>query len=297
MGYLMKRKSRTAVLYAILAALLYAISAPISKILLGKISPTMLAALLYLGSGLGLTLVGVFKKLIHKEETELSLTKKDLPYTIGMVVLDIAAPILLMVGLSKTSAANVALLNNFEIVATAIIALLIFKENISKRLWLAISLVTISSMLISIESIDGFSFSIGSLFVILACVCWGFENNCTRMISSKNPIQIVMIKGFCSGVGSLLIAISLGERVSSILYMLIALCLGFLSYGLSIFFYIYAQRDLGAAKTSTYYAVTPFIGVFISFLVFNEMPTILFVIAFLIMIIGAYFASIDFGLK
>jgi len=293
----MKRKSRTAVLYAILAALLYAISAPISKILLGKISPTMLAALLYLGSGLGLTLVGVFKKLIHKEETELSLTKKDLPYTIGMVVLDIAAPILLMVGLSKTSAANVALLNNFEIVATAIIALLIFKENISKRLWLAISLVTISSMLISIESIDGFSFSIGSLFVILACVCWGFENNCTRMISSKNPIQIVMIKGFCSGVGSLLIAISLGERVSSILYMLIALCLGFLSYGLSIFFYIYAQRDLGAAKTSTYYAVTPFIGVFISFLVFNEMPTILFVIAFLIMIIGAYFASIDFGLK
>ena len=289
----MKAKSRTAIFYAILAAILYSVSSPVSKILLEKIPPTMLAAFLYLGAGLGLSVVGLLQKRTNKEKTELPLTKKDLPYTIGMIVLDIAAPIFLMIGLTKTSAANVALLNNFEIVATAIIALALFKESISKRLWFAISLVTISSMMISIENISGFSFSIGSLFVLLACVCWGFENNYTRMLSAKNPLHIVVIKGLCSGAGSLLIAILLGETVSDIVYMLIALCLGFVSYGLSILFYIYSQRDLGAAKTSTYYAFAPFIGVLISLLIFNEIPTLLFIIAFLIMILGAYFASTD----
>jgi len=287
----MKAKSRTAIFYAILAAILYSVSSPMSKLLLEKIPPTMLAALLYLGAGLGLSVVGLLQKKTTREKTELPLTKKDLPYTIGMIVLDIAAPIFLMIGLTKTSAANAALLNNFEIVATAIIALAMFKESISKKLWFAISLVTISSMLISIENISGFSFSIGSLLVLLACVCWGFENNYTRMLSAKNPLHIVVIKGLCSGAGSLLIAILLGERVSDIVYMLYALCLGFVSYGLSIFFYIYAQRDLGAAKTCIYYAIAPFIGAFISLLIFNEMPTSLFIIAFLIMILGTYFAT------
>jgi len=289
----MINKSRKAILYAILAAILYAFSSPISKLLLDKIPPTMLASLLYLGAGMGLLVVGLLQKTTNREKNELPLTKKDLPYTIAMIVLDIAAPIFLMIGLTKTSAANAALLNNFEIVATAIIAIAMFKERISKRLWFAILLVTIASTLISVDRINSLSFSAGSLFVLLACVCWGFENNCTRMLSAKNPLHIVVIKGLFSGTGSLIIAILIGEKVTDIVYMLIALCLGFVSYGLSIFFYIYAQRDLGAAKTSTYYAIAPFIGAFIALIIFNEIPTILFVIAFLIMIVGVYFATID----
>lgn len=284
---------KTAVLWAVLAAALYALNSPISKLLLGKIPPTIMAALLYLGAGIGLSIMRLVQRGMGKGQKEKPLTRKDLPYTIGMVVLDIAAPIFLMIGLTGTTAANASLLNNFEIVATSVIALCIFKETISKRLWGAIVLVTISSLVLSVEDISSFSFSFGSIFVLLACVCWGLENNCTRMISNKDPLQIVVIKGFGSGIGSFVIALVLGEHFSNWGYIVCALLLGFVAYGLSIFFYIYAQRYLGAAKTSAYYALAPFIGAALSLLIFRETPTISFVAALLIMIAGTYLASTD----
>lgn len=280
-------QTKKAVFYAILAAALYAINAPVAKLLLFHIPSTMLAGLLYLGAGSGMYLLERF----HKNRKELPLTQAELPYTIAMVVLDIAAPIFLMVGLTRCSAANASLLNNFEIVATSLIALFIFKETISKRLGAAIVLVTISSILLSVEDASSFSFSWGSLFVLSACVCWGFENNCTRMLSSKNPAQIVIIKGFGSGIGALVLSFLLGERYLHLGYIVLALVLGFISYGLSIYFYIYAQRDLGAAKTSTYYAVSPFIGAALSLLIFTEIPTFLFLAALAIMAAGTYLAS------
>lgn len=282
-----KMNNKKAVFYAILAATLYAINAPVSKLLLAEIPSMMMAGLLYLGAGLGMYLLEKF----HKRKEELPLTGKELPYTVAMVILDIAAPIFLMIGLTRCSAANASLLNNFEIVATSLIALFIFRESIGKRLWLAIVLVTISSILLSFEDMSSLQFSWGSLFVLLACVCWGFENNCTRMLSSKNPAQIVIIKGFGSGLGALILSIASGECFFQIGYIVIALILGFVAYGLSIYFYIYAQRDLGAAKTSTYYAVSPFIGAGLSLLIFNERPSVLFIAALLIMAMGTYFAS------
>ena len=284
---------KTAILWAVLAAALYALNSPVSKLLLDKISPTMMAAFLYLGAGIGLAIVRLVQRGMGKDQKEKPLTRKDLPYTIGMVVLDIAAPIFLMIGLTRTTAANASLLNNFEIVATSVIALCIFKEAISKRLWAAIVLVTISSIVLSVKDMSSFSFSFGSIFVLLACVCWGFENNCTRMISNKDPLQIVVIKGFGSGIGSLVIAFALGEYIPNGIYVICALLLGFVAYGLSIFFYIYAQRYLGAAKTSAYYALAPFIGVALSLVIFREVPTASFVIALLILVAGTYLASTD----
>lgn len=284
-------KQYTAILYAILAASLYAISSPISKIILKEIPPTLMAALLYLGAGMGMSIVAFFKSKSESGQKEARLTKKELPFAIGMVALDIAAPIFLMIGLSITTSANASLLNNFEIVATSLIALFIFKESISKRLWIAIMLITLSSIILSVDNFSSFSFSLGSAFVLLGCICWGFENNCTRMLSSKDPLEIVIIKGFGSGLGSLLVAFILKEQSSNITYILMALVLGFFAYGLSVFFYVYAQRELGAAKTSAYYAIAPFIGVLLSFLIFREKPTVSFTIALLIMIAGAYFAS------
>ena len=276
-----------AIFYAILAAALYALNAPVSKLLLLQIPSTMMAGLLYLGAGIGM----FFMEKLNKNKKELPLTQKELPFTIAMVVLDIAAPIFLMIGLTTCSAANASLLNNFEIVATSLIALFIFKETISKRLWFAIIFVTLSSILLSFEDMSSFAFSWGSIFVLLACVCWGLENNCTRMLSSKNPAQIVIIKGIGSGLGSLLLSFILGERFSNMGYIALALILGFVAYGLSIYFYIYAQRDLGAAKTSTYYAISPFIGAALSLIIFREFPSAIFVIALIIMAIGTYFAS------
>lgn len=289
----MKSKQATSIIYAILAASLYAISSPISKILLNDIPPTLMAALLYLGAGIGMAIIGIIRNKVSKKPKESHLTKKELPFAIGMIILDIAAPIFLMIGLSMTTSANAALLNNFEIVATSIIALFIFKETISKRLWFAIILITISVIVLSVEDVSSLSFSFGSIFVLLACISWGFENNCTRMMSSKDPLEIVVLKGFGSGLGALIISFILKEGTNNVSYIIIALILGFLTYGLSVFFYVYAQRELGAAKTSTYYAVSPFIGAFLSLIIFKEIPSGTFIIALLIMIIGTYFASTE----
>lgn len=282
-----------AVLFAILAAVLYALNSPLSKLLLQNVPPTMMAAFLYLGAGMGLFIVGAVRRTQERKQEELPLTRAELPYTVGMIVLDIAAPIFLMLGLSRTTAENAALLNNFEIVATSLIAFFVFREKISRRLGIAICWVTLSSLILSFEDMRSFSFSIGSLFVLAACVCWGFENNCTRCLSGKSPVQIVVIKGFCSGLGSFLIALAAGEQIPQIRYALAALLVGFVAYGLSICFYIYAQRDLGAAKTSTYYSIAPFVGVLLSLLIFRELPGVNFWIALVIMAGGTWLATMD----
>ncbi len=211
----------------------------------------------------------------------------------GMVVLDIIAPILLMVGISMTNSANVSLLNNFEIVATSLIALLIFKEVISKKLWFAIALVTIASIVLSFEGAGAFVFCQGSFFVLGACLCWGFENNCTKMISHKSSVEIVIIKGTFSGLGSFIVALVLGESIPELQWILCVLVLGFVAYGLSIHFYIMAQKDLGAAKTSAFYSVAPFLGVAFSMLLLNERPGIRFYVALIIMVLSTYFMVKD----
>lgn len=288
-----QQRAGHAVLWALLAAALYAISTPVSKLLLQDVAPTMMAGLLYLGAGTGMFVLGVVRRGIKQLPREQHLTRRDLPYTVGMVLLDIAAPICLMVGLTRTTSANASLLNNFEIVATALIALMVFREKINRRLWLAIGLITLSSMILSFEDASSLQFSFGSLFVLAACVCWGFENNCTRMMSASDPLEIVVIKGFGSGLGSLLIALVVGEPLPAPEVLPVVLALGFVAYGLSIFFYVYAQRRLGAAKTSAYYAVAPFIGVLLSRLILRESFTQVFLIALFIMMAGTYFASTD----
>lgn len=282
-----------ATLCAVGAAAFYALNAPLSKLLLQSVPPTMMAALLYLGAGAGMALLRLAQRRTGTVPREAPLTRRDLPYTVGMVVLDIAAPILLMAGLARTTAANVSLLNNFEIVATALIALLLFREAISPRLWGAIALVTVSSILLSVEDRTSFSFSVGSVFVLLASGCWGLENNCTRSISDKDPLQIVVIKGFGSGGGSLVLALLQGERLPGAAALAGALGLGFVAYGLSIFFYIYAQRGLGAAKTSAYYALAPFLGAGLSLLLFRQWPGELFWAALVLMAAGAWLAATD----
>ena len=251
----------------------------------------MMAALLYLGAGLGMLLLGLVRRRAGVGESERRLTRSDLPYTVGMIALDIAAPICLMAGLASTTSANASLLNNFEIVVTSLIALLVFGEAISRRLWLAIGLITLSSLILSFEDASSLSFSSGSLLVLAACVCWGFENNCTRMMSQSDPLEIVVLKGFGSGLGSLAIAFAAGESIPAPPYVLGALLLGFLAYGLSIFFYVYAQRQLGAAKTSAYYAIAPFIGAGLSLVLFRTWPEPAFWVALAIMAAGAYLAA------
>lgn len=276
----MNTKHRSTV-YAILAAALYAINIPLSKLLLDSIEPTMMAAFLYLGAGLGLFIWG---RITGDSEGDAPLTRTELPYTIGMIVLDIAAPILLMLGLERTNSANASLLNNFEIVATSLIAFFVFREKLSRRLTLAIVLVTIAYVALSFEGEGSSRFNLGSLLVLGAACCWGLENNCTRMLSAKSSVQITTIKGTFSGLGSLIVALSIGERIPDLLPILAVLQLGFVAYGLSINFYIKAQKHLGAAKTSAYYSVAPFLGVAFGMLLLGERPGLQFYVGLVVMI-------------
>ena len=278
---------------AILAAALYAISSPFSKILLNDVSPTMMASLLYLGAGIGLMVVTMVRNASGHASTETPLDRSDLPYTVAMIVLDILAPILLMSGLALTSAATTSLLNNFEIVATTVIALVVFREHVSRLLWAAIAVVTLSSIILSVEDISGFVLSPGALLVLGACICWGLENNCTRRLSSKDPIQITTVKGLFSGLGAMIVALYLGSSFPSPELVALTLLLGFLSYGLSISSYIRAQRDLGASRVSAYYSLAPFIGVAISFVVLDEALTWSFALGLVLMVMGTILVTMD----
>ena len=269
---------------AVLAAALYAVNIPLSKLLMTYIQPTMMAALLYLGAGVGMLAYVLIGKAMGQNTIKEPLTKKELPYTISMVLLDIAAPIFLMLGITRTNSANVSLLNNFEIVATSLIAFFIFREVLSRRLAFAIVLVTLASILLGFEGNGSFVFNAGSLLVLAACTCWGLENNCTKMISSKSSIEIVIIKGFGSGFGSLIVSLILGEQIPPLIWTLCALILGFVAYGLSINFYITAQNHLGAAKTSAYYSIAPFLGVAFSMILLKERPGLQFWFAAAIMV-------------
>jgi drug/metabolite transporter (DMT)-like permease len=285
-----KKKSSIATMYALLAALFYGLSIPTSKLLLLHLSPVLLSSLLYFGAGFGMFFVVIFNHLRQLGSFVNEFKKRDIKYIIFMILLDVIAPILLMIGLTTTVASTASLLNNFEIVFTAVLAMLFFKERVSSKMWISIMIIVFAGLLLSFENVETFQISLGAIFLIAASLSWGLENNFTRLLSIGNPLHVVILKGIGSGLGSLLIAISLNQLYGSWDMILVAIILGFVSYGLSLFFYITAQRVLGATKTSAFYAVAPFIGSILSVLFFNDSLSLLFALAFVFMIIGSYLA-------
>lgn len=287
-----KLKGKVPILLAILAAALYGISAPVAKVLLTRLSPFVLASCLYLGAGTGMSLIKGVQGLIFgkNRQSEAPISKSEWPYVLGMILLDIAAPIFLMLGLQQATAATASLLNNFEIVVTSLLALLLFKEAVGRRMWLAIGLMTLASVLLSVQLPANLSWTPGAIWILLACISWGLENNCTRMLSLNNPFDVVILKGFGSGFGALLVTLLFDQWQFEWGFGLMAMLLGFVAYGFSIFLYIHAQRYLGAARTSAYYAAAPFIGVVTAWIFLRESPTFSFLLGLVVMIIGTYFA-------
>ena len=283
----MDRRLRTVGL-ALLAAVLYAVNLPFSKLLLGQVGSLTLAGLLYLGAGAGMALLSLF----HRDDAP-RLGREDLAPTLGMILLDIAAPILLMLGLRGGEAASASLLGNFEIVATALFALLLFRERVSRTLWAALGCITLSCGVLSFQGAESLRFSAASLLVLGAACCWGLENNCTRRLSGKSAREIVILKGFFSGGGSLCLARLAGESLPPLGVALRAMGLGFVSYGLSIFFYVRAQRELGAARTSAYYSVNPFVGSLLALILLREGLGPGYFAALPVMLLGVGLATAD----
>jgi len=284
----MDRNYLSFMLQALLAAILFGVSAPLAKLLLGEIEPVPLAAFLYLGSGIGLLGIKLVQRVRHqKMEREARIEKSDIKWLAGAVFAGgVAAPIILLVSLKNTPASTASLLLNFEGVATAIMAFFAFKEAISARAWLAIALMTVASILLSINLNSTWGLSIGAVGILTACILWGVDNNFTRNISSKDPVVIVIIKGLVAGSFSTLIAIVLGNTFPSWQIILGAMILGSLSYGASIVLFIRAMRGLGAARTSALYGTAPLAGIILSIVLFSEFPGWLFFVAIPFMLIG-----------
>ena len=197
------------------------------------------------------------------------------------------APIVLMVSLQNTPASTASLLLNFEGVGTTLIALLFFREAISRRAWMAILVITLASIFLSTNFSEGFGLSLGALGIILACVLWGLDNNLTRNISGKDPLVIVAWKGLAAGTFSFILATLLGNSLPSFTSIALTMGLGFVSYGMSTILFILSMRGLGAARTSALYGTAPLAGVFLSIIIFSESLSISYILAGILMIGGA----------
>jgi len=275
------------ILQALLAALFFGASAPISKILLGDVPPVLMAAFLYIGSGTGISLIKLYQRLTSNQK-EAGIKRPDVGWLAGAIISGgILAPIILMISLKNTPASTASLLLNFEGVGTTLIALFFFRESISRRALAAIFAITLASIFLSTDFKSGFGFSLGALGVISACVLWGVDNNFTRNISAKDPLTIVAWKGLVAGSFSLLLGLVLGQRLPALTSILSILLLGFISYGLSTMLFIYSMRGLGAARTSALYGTAPLAGVLLSIIIFKDPLTFLFGIAAVLMVAGA----------
>jgi drug/metabolite transporter (DMT)-like permease len=285
----MRRAVLTAVFQALLAAVLFGASAPLSKLLLGEVQPVPLAAFLYLGSGTGAFLMLLFQRIRNSGQiVEANLSRNDLPWLAGALLAGgVAAPIILLLGLERTPASTASLLLNFESVATTLIAVIFFKESIDRRIAGAIGLVTLASILLTWTG-SNWGFSLGALGVIGACFLWGLDNNFTRHISAKNPLIIVGIKGLGAGTFSLVLCVLLRQSLPGLNIALLAMLLGSISYGISIQLFIVAMRHLGAARTSTLFGTAPFVGIALSLILLREIPTILFWASLPFMLAGAW---------
>jgi len=232
-----------------------------------------LAGLFYLGVFLGLSLYALGRKARISDQNKkvASLQKKDLPWLAGAIVTGgIIAPISMLLGLSHVSGFSASLLLNLEGVATAAIAVFIFKENAGKRLWLSLVCMTIAGIFLTWDpNQDKFNL-VGPLLILVAMVCWGIDNNLTRNISDKDPIQIARIKGLVAGSISLLLALTLGMEISLDFSIAFALLLGALSYGISLVFFIKALEGLGSSRTGAFFSFAPFIGAIASLIILRE---------------------------
>jgi drug/metabolite transporter (DMT)-like permease len=265
-------------LVAVLAsAVLFGASTPLAKLLLGGIPPVALAGLLYAGAFLGLAVyrgaAGCARRRSRSQGSagEAPLEKRDLPWLAGAILSGgIGAPILLMLGLSRVTGFAGSLLLNFEAAATALIAVFLFRENAGRRVWAAIALMTAGGVLLSWNSGQGRLELSGPLLILAAMAGWGLDNNLTRQISDKNPVQIAMAKGLVSGAFSLGLAFALGQGVSPDLPVFAGLAVGALGYGLSLVLFIKGLKGLGAFRAGALFSIAPFAGALVSILVLGD---------------------------
>lgn len=258
---------------ALASATLFGASTPFAKLLVGAIDPQMLASLMYLGAGTGLAFVHLVRAGLGIAPPEAPLRRGDLPW-LGAVVLfgGVLGPLLLMLGLARTSAASGSLLLNLEGLATMGIAWVVFRENVDRRLLLGAAAILAGAVVLAWQG-DGVRLDSGGLLIAAACLAWGIDNNLTRKLSSADPVQIAMIKGLAAGAANLAFALMRHTAAPPAGLAGAAALIGFLGVGVSLVLFVLALRHLGSARTGAYFSFAPFIGAVIALGVLHEPAT------------------------
>ncbi|MEQ8227363.1 MAG: DMT family transporter [Rhodospirillales bacterium] len=269
---------------ALLSALLFGVSTPFAKFLLADIGPWLLAGLFYLGAGIGLGLLSLFRK-----GPKAKLNKGDWPWLMGAIAAGgVAGPVLLMAGLTGTSGASASLLLNAEGVFTALLAWFVFKENFDRRIALGMAAIVAGAVVLSWSG----SLSIDRLWpplaILGACFCWGVDNNLTRKVSLSDAQQITTLKGLIAGTTNTAIALALGAEMPGLAPALSAGVIGFLGYGVSLTLFVVALRGLGTARTGAYFSTAPFVGAIVAIPLLGEPVTVQLLIAGLLMGFGVW---------
>ncbi|MFJ2362692.1 DMT family transporter [Pseudomonas sp. NPDC087697] len=275
------------IFYALSAAALFGASTPLAKLLGVDVSPVLLAGLLYLGSGIGLTLVRFIR---DRGWQATGLTAGEWPWLIGAIAFGgVLGPVALMFGLTLTSGATASLMLNLESVLTALLAWLVFKENADRRIVAGMLAITVGGVILAWPQgpaqTQGW---IGPLAVALACACWAIDNNLTRKISASDALFIAGIKGLAAGTVNCAIAVFLGAKIPGVATLAPTLLVGFLGYGISLVLFVLALRGLGTARTGAYFSTAPFLGAAIAIVLLGEPVSVTFWIAAMLMGIGVW---------
>lgn len=279
----------TAIGLALLSAALFGASTPAAKLLLGNISPWLLAGLLYLGSGVGLGAVLAVRHVRGQVGKEASLARSDLPWLAGAVAAGgVIGPVLLMLGLSTTPASNAALLLNLEGLATMGIAWVVFRENVDRRLLLGAFAILAGALLLSWNGGAAAGLGLGSLLIAGACFAWGVDNNLTRRISGADPLQIAAIKGIAAGLINVSIGAAQGAAMPPWSSVAAASMVGLLGYGVSLVCFVLALRHLGTARTGAYFSTAPFVGALLGVALLGDRVTLWLALAAGLMILGLW---------
>ena len=282
--------NRRAILYALASAALFGISTPAAKTLLGTIHPVTLAALLYLGAGVGaFVLRRVFRSTINRRAREVALSRVEMPWLIGAIIAGgIVGPILLLVGLRITEAATASLLLTLEGVVTALMAWFLFHENFDRRIALGMACIVMGAIVLSWSGTPTIGGIIGPLAIAGACVAWALDNNLTRKVSLGDPLQIVELKGLIAGPVNFGLALAVGAEIPQATTATIAAIVGFLGYGVSLALFVLALRHLGTARTGAYFSTAPFLGALASIMGLGEPVSIQLLLAGALMSLGVW---------
>lgn len=280
---------RRGIVMAIAAAVLFGASTPLAKALLGEgLPPQLLAGLFYLGSGLGLGALLLARRIMGSGAGEARLRLDEVPQLLIAVLLGGAvAPVLLMAGLARTTAASASLLLNLEGLVTMGIAWLFLRENVDRRLLLGAFAILAGAVLLSWSG-GSVRPDAGALLVAGACVAWGIDNNVTRSLSRADPMQITAVKGLVAGSANLSLALLTHASVPGASSVTAAMVTGFLSYGVSLVLFVLGLRNLGTARTAAYFSTAPFIGAVLSLVLFSEPLSGRLMAAGVLMGIGLY---------